>query len=107
VLLNTSAPAHLLTLQVGPNPTLILLSNCPEIPGILDVSCLAPTQECAFREFANSPLFSRESINHGGMSRNVAMHGGAWCPRAVELVGMAPRHGLQLQSKCTRVRLHT
>jgi hypothetical protein len=32
----------------------ILLANCPEIPGILDVLWLAPTQECAFREFANS-----------------------------------------------------
>jgi hypothetical protein len=35
-------------------PGRIGLANCPEIPGIFDVSWLAPTQECAFREFANS-----------------------------------------------------
>ena len=34
----------------------LLLANCPEVLGISDVSWLAPTLECAFREFAHSIL---------------------------------------------------
>ena len=40
-------------LPVSKNPR-ILLANFPALPGTSDLSWLPPTQECGFREFANS-----------------------------------------------------
>src|SRR5437868_3698363 len=41
------------------NPHDVLLANFPALPGTSDLSWLPPTQECGFREFANSipPIF--------------------------------------------------
>lgn len=38
----------------GSYAILILLAQCRELLGTSDVSWLPPTQECGFREFANS-----------------------------------------------------
>jgi hypothetical protein len=38
----------------------ILLANCPESSGILDLSWLSPTQSCGFDEFTNSIRISAQ-----------------------------------------------
>jgi len=66
-------------LPVSKNPR-ILLANFPALPGTSDLSWLPPTQECGFREFANSigwtywhHLFTpRQLLMAGEYSRRLA-----------------------------------
>jgi len=51
--LYTEAAQGTIEWQVSPQLT-ILLANYPQWPRLSDLSWLTPTQECKFREFANS-----------------------------------------------------